>query len=90
MNVENTSENSKDHRIHLTLLDPEEQSPQKAFQSQKKLFGGTDGIMLGGSTSDSTELDATAKALKESVNVPIILFPGNISGVRNMQMPSSS
>jgi phosphoglycerol geranylgeranyltransferase len=36
---------------------------------------------LGGSTSDSTELDATAKALKQNVDVPIILFPGNISGV---------
>jgi phosphoglycerol geranylgeranyltransferase len=83
MNVENyIRESLKDHKIHLTLLDPEEQSPEEAVSIAKEaVSGGTDGIMLGGSTTDSTELDATAKALKENVNVPIILFPGNISGV---------
>ena len=83
MNVENYIRNSlADHKLHLTLLDPEEQSPKKAVSIAKNaVLGGTDGIMLGGSTSDSTELDATAKALKENVDVPIILFPGNISGV---------
>jgi phosphoglycerol geranylgeranyltransferase len=83
MNVENyIRESLKDHKIHLTLLDPEEQSPEEAVSiAVEAVSGGTDGIMLGGSTSDSTELDATAKALKENVDVPIILFPGNISGV---------
>jgi phosphoglycerol geranylgeranyltransferase len=83
MNVENyIRESLKDHKIHLTLLDPEEQSPEVAVKiAIEAVSGGTDGIMLGGSTSDSTELDATAKALKQNVDVPIILFPGNISGV---------
>jgi phosphoglycerol geranylgeranyltransferase len=83
MNVENyIKQTLKDHKIHLTLLDPEEQKPEEAVLIAKKaVLGGTDGIMLGGSTTDSAELDATAKALKENVNVPIILFPGNISGV---------
>jgi phosphoglycerol geranylgeranyltransferase len=83
MNVENyIRESLKDHKIHLTLLDPEEQSPEEAVLiAREAVSGGTDGIMLGGSTTDSAELDATAKALKENVNVPIILFPGNISGV---------
>ena len=72
----------KNHKIHLTLLDPEEQSPEEAIRIAKEaVAGGTDGIMLGGSTTEPTELDATAKALQESVDVPIILFPGNISGV---------
>ena len=30
------------------------------------------------------ELDATAKTLKENVDVPIVLFPGNISGVSSI------
>lgn len=83
MNVENyIKQTLKDHKIHLTLLDPEEQKPEEAVLIAKQaVLGGTDGIMLGGSTTDSAELDATAKALKENVNVPIILFPGNISGV---------
>ena len=83
MKVENYIQNTlKDHKIHLTLLDPEEQSPEEAVKIAKEaISGGTDGIMLGGSTTESTELDATAKALQENVDVPIILFPGNISGV---------
>ncbi len=83
MNVENyIRESLKDHKMHLTLLDPEEQSPEEAVSiALEAVSGGTDGIMLGGSTTDSGELDATAKALKENVDVPIILFPGNISGV---------
>lgn len=72
----------KDHKLHLTLLDPEEQSPEEAIRIAKEaIAGGTDGIMLGGSTTQSTELDATAKALQENIDVPIILFPGNITGV---------
>ena len=83
MNVENyIRETLKDHKLHLTLLDPEEQTPEEAVSiAVNAVSGGTDGIMLGGSTTNSSELDATAKALKENVDVPIILFPGNITGV---------
>jgi phosphoglycerol geranylgeranyltransferase len=83
MNVENyLREKLKTRKLHLTLIDPEEQSPQRAVEIAKDaITGGTDGIMLGGSTTDSVELDLTAKALQESIDVPIILFPGNTSGV---------
>lgn len=83
MNVEGyIREVLKKGKMHLTLIDPEEQSPDKAVQiAQRAMIGGTDGIMLGGSTTDSIELDKTAKALQENIEIPIILFPGNISGV---------
>jgi phosphoglycerol geranylgeranyltransferase len=83
MNVENyLRERLHKRKLHLTLIDPEEQNPQKAVEiAQNAIIGGTDGIMLGGSTTDSSELDATARALQENVDVPVILFPGNISGV---------
>ena len=83
MNVEDyIREVLKNRIMHLTLIDPEEQKPDEAVQTaQNAVLGGTDGIMLGGSTTNSSELDATAKALQENVDVPIILFPGNISGV---------
>ena len=83
MNVENYIRTTlKDHKLHLTLLDPEEQSPEEAVRIAKEaIAGGSDGIMLGGSTTEPEELDATAKALRENVDVPVILFPGNISGV---------
>jgi phosphoglycerol geranylgeranyltransferase len=83
MNVENYIRTTlKDHKLHLTLLDPEEQSPEEAVRIAKEaIAGGSDGIMLGGSTTQPDELDATAKALNENIDVPVILFPGNISGV---------
>ena len=83
MNVENYIRTTlKDHKLHLTLLDPEEQSPEEAVRIAKEaIAGGSDGIMLGGSTTQPEELDATAKALNENIDVPVILFPGNISGV---------
>jgi len=83
MKVEEYFKNTlNDHKIHLTLLDPEEQSPEEAVKIAKEaVSGGTDGIMLGGSTTQSSDLDATAKALKENIDVPVILFPGNTTGV---------
>ncbi|OEC85634.1 MULTISPECIES: geranylgeranylglyceryl/heptaprenylglyceryl phosphate synthase [Methanobacterium] len=83
MNVENYIRTTlEDHKLHLTLLDPEEQNPEEAVRIAKEaIAGGSDGIMLGGSTTEPEELDATAKALRENVDVPVILFPGNISGV---------
>ncbi len=83
MNVEDyIREVLKTRKLHLTLIDPEEQKPDAALRTaQNAVLGGTDGIMLGGSTTNSSELDATAKTLQENVDVPIILFPGNISGV---------
>nr|WP_321423527.1 geranylgeranylglyceryl/heptaprenylglyceryl phosphate synthase [uncultured Methanobacterium sp.] len=75
-------ESLKKGKVHLTLLDPEEQDPEKALEiATEAVAGGTDGIMLGGSTTDSQDLDATAKILQENLEVPIILFPGNTTGV---------
>jgi len=83
MKVENYIKNAlKSRKIHLTLLDPEEQTPEKAAEIAKEaVSGGSDGIMLGGSTIASEELDSTAKEIKKSVNVPVILFPGNTNGI---------
>lgn len=72
----------KTRKVHLTLLDPEEQTPEEALQmAQAAIKGGSDGIMLGGSTMDAEELELTAKILKENIEKPIIIFPANASSV---------
>lgn len=72
----------KTRKIHFTLIDPDEQSPEVALEIAKQAIeGGTDGIMIGGSTVSNEEVDLTCKILSENIEVPIILFPGNINNV---------
>lgn len=72
----------KTRKVHLTLLDPDEQSPEEAVSIAKSaVSAGTDGIMLGGSTMNFNDLENTAKALSENISVPIIIFPANSSSV---------
>jgi phosphoglycerol geranylgeranyltransferase len=68
---------------HLTLIDPDSQSPQAsgniAAQAAK---GGTDAIMIGGSTGAfGGLLDKTLQAIKEQTDLPTILFPASAGGV---------
>ena len=69
--------------LHLTLIDPEKTTVALASAIAKEAVeGGTSGIMIGGSTFTSTShLDNVVKAVKRSVNVPVILFPNNVSGI---------
>lgn len=69
--------------IHLTLVDPEKVTPSSASHIAKEAEAcDTTAIMVGGSTSFSTShLDKVTKAVKESVRIPVILFPNNITGI---------
>ncbi|MCC4768950.1 geranylgeranylglyceryl/heptaprenylglyceryl phosphate synthase [Methanosarcina sp. DH2] len=73
----------QDGKVHLTLIDPASQTPERAAEiALAAVEGGTDAIMIGGSTGASgTLLDETVVKIKEKVNVPIILFPGSSAGL---------
>ena len=72
----------KERKIHFTLIDPDEQTPEEALEiATHAIEGGTDGIMIGGSTVDGDDVDNTCKILSENIAVPIIIFPGNTSSV---------
>ena len=83
MNVEEyLKETLKSHKMHITLIDPDEQTPEEAVKmASEAKRAGSDGILLGGSITDQEVLNLTAKALKDNVDLPVILFPGNINGV---------
>jgi len=69
--------------IHITLIDPEKVNAKSASQTAK-IAGSchTSAIMVGGSTVISTShLDDIVKAIKEATDVPLILFPNNITGI---------
>jgi phosphoglycerol geranylgeranyltransferase len=68
--------------IHMTLVDPEKMTPSQASRVAENSINGTSAIMIGGSTFVSqVHLDAVIKAIRRVVNIPIILFPNNITGI---------
>ncbi len=70
-------------RLHMTLLDPEEQGSDAAANIARSAQDiGTDAIMLGGSTGVTQELlDSTVMKIKERVDLPVILFPTTASAI---------
>jgi len=73
----------EDGAIHITLIDPEKVSPESASHiAEEAEASETAAIMVGGSTSVSTsDLDKTVRAVKKGVEIPVILFPNNITGI---------
>jgi phosphoglycerol geranylgeranyltransferase len=65
----------------FALIDPlDYPSPEQAVKTARNADeGGADLILIGGSTGVQGEpLDRIAKAIKENVSKPVVLFPGNI------------
>ena len=73
----------KENSIHMTLVDPEEiTSKQASIVAKNSSWSGTTAIMIGGSTFISQDhLNSVVKSIKQTVEIPIILFPNNITGI---------
>jgi len=73
----------KSQKLHMTLLDPDKQSPERAGEIASNAYSvGTDAIMIGGSTGVTTQLlDETVQAIKKRVDIPVILFPTNVKTI---------
>lgn len=69
----------KNKKLHLTLIDPENQTPQEAGKRAAECESyGTDAIMIGGSTiRDRSIVHETVKEIKNATNLPTILFPNS-------------
>ncbi len=69
--------------ICAALIDPEDFSPARAAETAGAAIKcGVSLILVGGSTiSDQSRLDAVVRAIKKRVTSPVVLFPGNITGV---------
>jgi phosphoglycerol geranylgeranyltransferase len=74
----------KQHKtICVGLIDSENISPTDAAKVAAKAEKcGVGAILVGGSTAiDQIELDSVVKQIKNNVTSPVILFPGNVTGV---------
>jgi len=69
--------------IFIPLIDPEEVTPESAsIIAEEGERAGASAIMVGGSTLVSSDsLDDIVKSIKDSTNIPVILFPNNITGI---------
>lgn len=74
---------AKHHAICVGLLDFENISPMAAAKLAATIEKcGVKAILVGGSTAiDQIELDSLVKEIKNTVTSPVILFPGNVTGV---------
>lgn len=72
-----------DGAAHLTLIDPDSQSPEKAGEIAEAAYdGGTDAIMVGGSVgATGILLEETVKEIKKRAELPVILFPSSSAGL---------
>ena len=78
-----TEKLASDGALHFTLLDPDPLSTNiKEVVEMAKTAedAGSDAIMIGGSTIFGY-IDESVKALTDAVDIPTILFPGNITGI---------
>lgn len=65
------------------LIDPDDFTPQTASAVATKIQRiGVSAIFVGGSTvADQNELDNVVMQIKKNITIPVILFPGNVTGV---------
>ena len=77
------SELKKKNALLFVLIDSEVsklESSQKLAQDVEKI--GASAILVGGSSAtDQIEMAEVVKGIKKGIKIPIILFPGNVTGV---------
>jgi len=74
---------SKNNALCFVLIDSESLSTSKAADMAKRAeVAGAAAILVGGSSAtDQIELNNVVASIKNAVRVPVILFPGNVTGI---------
>jgi phosphoglycerol geranylgeranyltransferase len=75
--LEHIKNSLKKGPIHITLIDPDKQEPQKAADMVREAEkGGTQMVLVGGTMGvDHPKLDTTLEAVTGVTELPIVLFP---------------
>lgn len=74
---------TREGTIHLTLIDPDSQSPEEAARiARGATAGGTTAVLVGGSVGVGGHgLEYTVSEIKGSTVVPVIIFPSDVGSV---------
>ena len=76
-------ERSEKGTLLFALIDSEVSDESAASESARRAeSAGASAILVGGSTAaDQVDLARTVQGIKAAVGVPVVLFPGNVTGV---------
>lgn len=74
---------AKQNVLCFVLIDSESLSNSKAAEMARKAeSAGAAAILVGGSSAtDQIELNGVVDSIKNAVRIPVILFPGNVTGI---------
>lgn len=74
---------AKQNVLCFVLIDSESLSNSKAAEMARKAeSAGAAAILVGGSSAtDQIELNGIVDSIKKTVRIPVILFPGNVTGI---------
>lgn len=74
---------AKQNALCFVLIDSESLSDSDAAKMAKKAENaGANAILVGGSSAtDQIELNQAVASIKKAVRIPVILFPGNVTGI---------
>ena len=68
--------------LYLVLLDPDRFEPsENARLAELAVSAGADALLVGGSLSLKGRCDATVREIKSVVDVPVVIFPGDVGFV---------
>jgi phosphoglycerol geranylgeranyltransferase len=68
--------------VYLVLLDPDRFEPDENVRlAELVVSAGADALLVGGSLSLECRVDETVSAIKEAVDAPVIVFPGDVGFV---------
>lgn len=68
--------------LYLVLLDPDRFEPlENARLAELAMSAGADALLVGGSLSLKGRCDETVREIKNAVDVPVIVFPGDVGFV---------
>jgi len=68
---------SQERASYMCLIDPDKINHEQAIHTARICEeNGADGILVGSSIMLTTNFESNLKAIKESVNIPVLIFPG--------------
>lgn len=75
---------ASEEKLLAVLIDPDKFREEETENFLRRLPADVSILLVGGSTVDLNKTDTTVRALKEQTNLPLVLFPGDVSQISTL------